>query len=115
MATLNKVGSQSAFTDFFIAKLANVACGGAPLEGPSEVNSTRFGIYPNPASDQLYFNVEAQLSSYEVLNMLGQRLLKGNLQVSQNSISIESLSVGTYIVNFKTKDGKAFTQKIIKE
>lgn len=114
IATLNKVGSQSAFTDFFIAKLANVDCGGAPLGG-SEISPTKFGVYPNPASDQLYFNSEVQLSSYEVLNMLGQCLLKGNLQVSQNSISIESLSVGTYIVNFKTKDGKAFNQKIIKE
>lgn len=115
IGTLTKVGGQSAFTDFFIAKLANVACGGAPLGGPSEIIPTKFGVYPNPASDLLHFDIEEQLSSFEVINMLGQSLLKGNLQVSQNNISIQSLSVGTYIVNFKTRSGKVLSHKMIKK
>lgn len=115
IAALAKVGSQSAFTDFFIAKLANVACGGTPLGGPSEASPTKFGVYPNPASDQIYFNSEEQLSSFEVINMLGQCLLKGNLQVSQNSISLQDLGTGTYIVNFETREGKVLSHKMIKK
>lgn len=116
IATLAKVGGQTAFTDFFVAKLANSACGsGGPPVGTSDFNKTKLRIYPNPTSGFVHLDIEEELSSYEVINMLGQRLLSGNLKSSQNSISIECLSSGSYMINVKTIDGKSFSQKIIRE
>lgn len=74
-----------------------------------------FAVYPNPAKDIIRIQTQEELSSYEILNILGQVLLKGNFQSGENNISLESLSKGTYILNLNIADGSSQSSKIIKE
>ncbi len=114
MPTLTKVGGVQSYTDFFVAKLANSVCGSGTsgIDGHS-FNTTK--IYPNPSNGFINIDSDEALKSYKVVNLLGQVLLSGELPSSQNTISIESLSTGTYILNVSTAAGKEVSQKIIKE
>jgi len=110
--TIEKVQGGASFTDFFMAKLAAGPCG--TLAVPSAVGNTKFKLYPNPSTGQIQFESNETLDSYEVFNLIGQSLIGGDLKAGQNSISIDSLSAGTYLINFKTATGKIIGDKIIK-
>lgn len=112
--TLTKVGGYQSNSDFFIAKLASGPCGSG-TSGVDEHSFKAIRIYPNPSKGLINIESDEILKNYELVNLLGQVLLSGVLQPSQNSISIESLSAGTYILNINTVDGKALSEKIIKE
>jgi len=72
-------------------------------------------VYPNPSTGIVNIQAQEELGSYKVLSMLGQVLLQGDMKAGQSSISIESLSVGTYILNVTTADGRVMSHKIVKE
>ncbi|WP_116787671.1 T9SS type A sorting domain-containing protein [Flavobacterium psychrotrophum] len=111
--TLNKVLGDVSGTDFFITKLAAGPCGIPAAIEHVAYNEAR--VYPNPTSGVINVQSETALHSYQVLNMLGQVLLQGNLYGTQNAISVENFSAGTYIINIKTNDKVVITRKIIKE
>lgn len=77
--------------------------------------ANEFSLYPNPAKDVLniQFNSDIQITSAEVFDMLGKRIIQ--TIVTNQSISVQSLSKGTYILLIKDTDGKPFSQKFIKE
>ncbi|MFP9098096.1 T9SS type A sorting domain-containing protein [Flavobacterium sp. RHBU_24] len=112
--TLTKVSGVQSYTDFFIAKLASGSCGSGTsgVEGHS-LNNIK--IYPNPSKGLINIASGETLKYYALVNLLGQVLLSGALQPSQNTISIESLSAGTYILNISTVSGNVMNRKIIKE
>jgi Secretion system C-terminal sorting domain len=112
--TLTKVAGVQSYTDFFIAKLAASACGSG-TSGVQEHGYNSIKVYPNPAKGALHIQSAEALAGYELANMLGQVLLKGDLQTSQNVISIESLGAGSYILTLTTTGGRVQTHKIIKE
>ncbi|KGO93197.1 T9SS type A sorting domain-containing protein [Flavobacterium subsaxonicum] len=111
--TLTKVLGVNNGTDFFITKLASGPCG-IPA-ATKDISYNEVKVYPNPTSDIVNIQSEAALSSYEVINMLGQVLLQGSFYGSQNTISIQGFNAGTYIINIKTADNAIITHKIIKE
>lgn len=70
------------------------------LDGTSEYSSiisVRFGdrnkveIYPNPTTEQLYFN---NTVSFEIYDLLGNKVLSG----TSNSTSVSSLQAGIYFI-----------------
>jgi len=72
-------------------------------------------VYPNPTTGLVNIQSQEELRSYEVVNLLGQVLLKGQLKQGQNSIMIESLSTGTFILNITTAEGKVMSRKVIRQ
>ncbi len=100
--------SDGSYTDFFMARLAATPCG---TNVSTEVfKEQTLKLYPNPTSGLVY--IEAQdLQSYEVYNLLGQRLLSGTSEV----INLQDLSKGTYIVKVTTQSGEVMTSKVIKQ
>ena len=116
IATIQKIGQVEDYSDFFIAKFANAVCGsGGGTVGVEDFKADVLAVYPNPANGIVNIQTREQLSSYEVVNMLGQVLLKGSFVQGQNQIVIESLSAGTYIINVKTAGNTTISRKIIKE
>ena len=95
--------------DFFMARLAATPCG-TPVASNNSFNKQTLRLYPNPTNGLVY--VKAQdLQSYEVYNLLGQRLLSGN----GNTINLQDVSKGTYIVKVKTQNGEVLTSKVVKQ
>lgn len=68
-------------------------------------------VYPNPVTNALYFN-GANVNSVEIYDMLGNKVAVQ--QNVGNSISLNDLTAGMYMVKFITDEGVAI-KKIVKE
>lgn len=97
-------------TDFFIAKLAKNTCNYANTD-----TFTKFSlkVYPNPTTANVYFETPENLTTYEVYNILGQRLLSNSFN-GNNAISLEAFAPGTYFIKVTTQQNTQATVKIIK-
>jgi len=78
-----------------------------------EEQTTKIVIYPNPTDNKLHIHGE-HLQSYEVHNLIGQSLMWGELNDTNNTISLQELSSGTYFIRVKTNYGNTI-EKIIKK
>ncbi|RZJ70600.1 T9SS type A sorting domain-containing protein [Flavobacterium sp.] len=108
--TIQKVQNVTDYTDFFMAKLAASPCG---TLGAIDFESEKTRIYPNPTSSVVNIEFDGTLESYEIVSVLGQVLAKGNFN-GQNSVSVENLSNGVYILNLKSKEKGTESFKIVK-
>jgi hypothetical protein len=81
----------------------------------SEVLKLNLELYPNPASEVIYFDVNQiknELDKIEIYNLRGQIILSKE-EVSDGKIDIRNLNQGTYLLVFRLKDNKVINQKII--
>jgi hypothetical protein len=70
----------------------------------AQQNLQRFTMYPNPVEDVLHINfpntiTEATLSLY---NNVGQLVVQSSIKASRNSIELESLSSGLYVLSIQS-------------
>jgi hypothetical protein len=74
-----------------------------------------FSVYPNPASDVVTIKSSSlgQVVSAELYDMNGKRVFES--AVENDTISIQSLPLGTYILLAKDSEGKLSTHKLIKQ
>jgi outer membrane protein assembly factor BamB len=112
--TLHKVLNSGSYTDFFMAKLAAGPCG-IPVSGTANFNLDHTMLYPNPASSFVSIQTDDQLAGYEITNMQGRLVARGNFSNGQDTLSVESLSSGIYLVKLRTVEGKVITEKLVKE
>lgn len=86
-----------------------------PSLSNDEFEQQLFNIYPNPASSMINIKSNLVLSSIDIFNQLGQRViyLKSD-QLISNSIDINGLAKGMYLMTVKADD-KQQTIKFIKE
>jgi subtilisin family serine protease len=75
-----------------------------------------FILYPNPTNDYVNFdNSTLKFKNLEVINLIGQSILKLNLEDSnQNKLDISNFEKGLYLFKFSNKNDLR-TFKIIKE
>ena len=72
-------------------------------------------IYPNPANDILHIdNIKTQVC-YRLLSIIGTVMQQGKLKEGNNSVSIQSLPAGMYIVEVTNNEGEKISSKIIKQ
>lgn len=73
-------------------------------------------IYPNPAHNQLFIQTDYTGSlSYNIFNLSGSKIISGKIQPNQ-SINVNDLSQGMYILQMTGIDGKFIGQaKFIKQ
>jgi len=72
-------------------------------------SSSQSGIYPNPATDTVYFR-----ESISDLTLYDLQSKKINIKISENAMDISELPKGIYILKC-TSEGKNIVQKIIKK
>lgn len=79
------------------------------------VNQKELKIYPNPIKDYLAVDAsfQNQIVSIEIINTLGQVILKENNVT--NKIDTDKLQAGVYVTKIILKDGKVINRKIIKK
>ena len=78
-----------------------------------ENNAQLVKIYPNPAREQVSFNIEndAQVS---VFDMTGRKVSETNATAGQVQLGVNELENGVYFVNFRFADGTTTVSKFVK-
>jgi len=70
-----------------------------------------FIVYPNPTSSKIFITSKEYVSSYEMYNTLGQKVIQGSFDkiLEQEEIDLTALQSGLYILNLKgEKTNKTF-------
>jgi len=71
-----------------------------------------FYIYPNPATDCIYFSIRPEINSnYIIYNLLGEVVAQGDFE--SPSISISQLTSGTYFIKV-ANNGAGFVNRFFK-
>lgn len=87
-----------------------------PLLGVQDTQNAKFNFYPNPVHDQLFVSGQKKISSINVFNLVGQKVLAlTKLSETEKSINVAQLTAGVYIVNVAFQDGTQKTFKVIKK
>lgn len=73
-------------------------------------------VYPTKVSDIVHIDISTTQvpGTYKIHNLQGQTVQQGNLATTQNTININDLAAGVYLMNIYTTQG-ATTQKLVKE
>ena len=103
------------FTKLNLASVAHAA--GIISESVDENYLDEVNIYPNPAKDYIYIDLNSQvidnhISYYEIVDILGRKTLHGNLWNNMEEIRVSDLVSGVYIIKFYNRKGSVLTNKI---
>ncbi len=98
--------------DAYICLLDNIKVLGQ-ASGLNDVATSTFGVYPNPANDFVTIS-DANGADVKVIDMLGRTLIAKTIKSSNETISINDLQTGMYMIQM-VKDGKVSSQKLIKK
>jgi hypothetical protein len=81
----------------------------------NDFNNSTFNLYPNPTKKILNINSNNTFSfkSVSIFDLNGKIVLKAKIE--NNSINVQSLTSGTYIVLLIDENGKNYSSKFIKE
>jgi len=75
-----------------------------------------FKISPNPTSDYLNLSVFIPIFEWEILNVSGKQILKGNSETETTRIPVSQLKSGMYIIRIKSGSiYQPLVSKFIKE
>jgi len=102
-----ETATNGTYYDFFVAKLTN------PLS-TKEFNNITVNVYPNPTNDIVNIETQETLQNYQVYNVLGQQIQKGNFN-GNNQINLHGATAGTYFIKVTTTQGSTATVKVIKK
>jgi len=83
-------------------------------EGVEDYSSDNFSIYPNPATDRLYFSAADFVEAVEIVDMSGRSLLSFNPDSMEGSLDISSLNSGLYIIKVRVNSKFEATKLVIK-
>lgn len=72
----------------------------------------QFSVFPNPAKNKLNFQTKESVSSVEVINLIGQKVLGAN--TVKNALDVSALAKGVYILKLSSDRGVS-TKRIVKE
>lgn len=84
----------------------------APTATTIDQNSFQFGVFPNPVANVLSIQTEEELTSVEIVNLMGRSIQV--LQSNVKNIDVSSLAPGVYVVKLTNLNGGVSLKKIIK-
>ena len=79
----------------------------------SELN--KIIIYPNPTSKTLSISNASQLSIKNISIYTTQGKIVKNILYENDTISVEDLAEGLYILTIQTEDGKKYSESFLKK
>ena len=77
-----------------------------------EIMFDSISIYPNPTSEMIYIKSNVS-SNYHLYNMVGQKIISGQINEGDNELNLRQYSNGIYFIKF-IKNNRVYTKKIIK-
>ncbi len=93
-------------------------CKSAPLGINEAVSKEQVTLFPNPASNSLkvILNTPGTEEKYGIYSAMGQMLLSGMLDAQYvNTIDLNTLPSGIYLIRVTTNNNREFTGKFIKQ
>ncbi|MBL4651932.1 MAG: T9SS type A sorting domain-containing protein [Flavobacteriales bacterium] len=104
------VGSNVTYCD------SSFTCFGPPPNGMAEnVNQKDPSFYPNPTTGNINFDIQSNYQ-LEIFDIMGRKVLSQLLSVTSNSVSVEKLNSGVYLVRITSIDSKqVITQRLVKK
>ncbi|MGL2967360.1 FG-GAP-like repeat-containing protein [Flavobacterium sp. XGLA_31] len=83
--------------------------------GTNSYNTTAFTIYPNPVKNtiNLTMNSSAELLTAEIFDLNGRRVSES--KIVNNTVAVDHLATGSYILVLRDASNKGYSQKFIKE
>jgi lysyl endopeptidase len=86
-----------------------------PLSLEDNLLEQNIRIYPNPFSTDFNVNINGSDLSYELINVVGQKIGNGTLHNGINTISMENQATGLYFIKIDNNEtDKSILKKIIK-
>lgn len=76
-----------------------------------QVNTIK--IYPNPVKGNILIIEITQNASFEIYDILGKKILHGNITPTNKQVSVSKLNKGVYILKLETSNG-SISKKLIK-
>lgn len=81
--------------------------------GIDELELRNVSIYPNPATDVLYVNLPSINYSLEVINLMGEIVMKEENKMNTTSLELSNLKSGVYFLTIAS-EGKQKQMKFVK-
>jgi len=81
--------------------------------GIDELELTNVSVYPNPATNVLYVNLSSINYSLEVINLIGEVVLKAENKSNTTSLELSNLKSGVYYLKISS-EGKQKQMKFVK-
>lgn len=94
------------------AVISGIICSG--YLNVSSVEKTKFKLFPNPAANKLFLRSEQPILNVEVINFLGQTVIKQEINGIEAEINLSSLTPASYWVRVQTGKGVE-TIKVLKK
>lgn len=89
------------------------------LLGTSNFENNKLQLYPNPASNELNFQIDDVSTDYKIsiYNTLGSLVYESENQLSNsnNSINISHLNTGIYLVQIIDSENRIYQKRLIKK
>lgn len=81
----------------------------------NDVAKKNIALYPNPVKNNLNFSLPngEKIAKISISNIAGQNV--SNKELSQNTINLENLKAGVYVITLINTNGISYTSKFIKE
>ncbi len=120
---LNIPADPTPVTNFFTSYLDELVVGDGAGCGVSTgifdaIKVEKLSVYPNPATEELTIENASNLRRVELINLLGQTVKVinfGNNSVDNQTIRLEGLAKGIYILSGYDEKGLSATSKFVKE
>lgn len=94
--------------------LYNASAPKMELSVPKEINiSESIVAYPNPTNGDLYIRSDLK-AAYRVTNLYGATLFEGDILIGINTLSLDNLSTGIYIIQV-TEGNSRYNIRILKQ
>ncbi|SDE75692.1 T9SS type A sorting domain-containing protein [Epilithonimonas hungarica] len=77
----------------------------------NEIKNKNITVYPNPTADYIYVSGNKKITSLELYNSNGQKVLK----TSESKMDLAPVTAGVYILKIVTENGEISSSKIIKK
>ncbi|HVX00979.1 MAG TPA: T9SS type A sorting domain-containing protein, partial [Candidatus Babeliaceae bacterium] len=84
-------------------------------EGISAIEDLGVSVYPNPATDELNITTQALGISYKLMSITGVSLQNGLLNQGNNTIPVNNIATGMYLLQLTDNSGAMKVTKIVKE
>lgn len=83
------------------------------VEGIGELTKDDFSVYPNPASDYTYININQPNTNLKIYSLLGEVIHAQELSMGKNEIDLSNLPVSYYYFSIENEQEKV-VQRVIK-